>query len=472
MILSPARWYALAWQSRLAALIPLQLFQGLYLPVLTPFLSLLFWFASGLLFLALFPPAGAAARRSFFLSLLLFVLSPLLLGRIYYQGAGIGENAALCCFLLGTLYTVRKTRLLSFFAAVALFTFSLGVNPCILNTFWTLLLLLLLTSLITREDRHIFQYCCAFGVALLLYLVAVKLLIPARPFYNNQVAGAGAFLKNILPQLKASLAYFWQTQPPMNRLFKIVFSLICLGGFAALLARPKRGRRVRLLFSVSLPRDSVFLRLVLILLLVLTHNISAYVSGDAIANTFNLRMDYYSVPFLLSFCALAVLGSPGLTGRLFAAAAAVLVVLSMGADVRALQVWKISIDDDILYANRMLARIEASPGFDAARSWRILALGERPAIGERFWQGYQRRSLELQRAQHLGRNFAEVFNYIAPQLKISNFTGERPELCARHKAFLDAAPAWPSPGSLKVEGEEGLILVVLDRAAARRYCVR
>ncbi|MBD5558696.1 MAG: hypothetical protein HDQ92_09190, partial [Desulfovibrio sp.] len=304
------------------------------------------------------------------------------------------------------------------------------------------------------------------------YLVAVKLLIPARPFYNNQVAGAGAFLKNILPQLKASLAYFWQTQPSMNRLFKIVFSLICLGGFAALLARPKRGRRVRLLFSVPLPRDSVFLRLVLILLLVLTNNISAYVSGDAIANTFNLRMDYYSVPFLLSFCALAVLGSPGLAGRLFAAAAAVLVVLSMGADVRALQVWKISIDDDILYANRMLARIEASPGFDAARSWRILALGERPAFGERFWQGYQRRSLELQRAQHLGRNFAEVFNYIAPQLKISNFTGERPELCARHKAFLDAAPAWPSPGSLRVEGEEGLILVVLDRAAARRYCAR
>lgn len=472
MIFSPARWYSLAWQSRPAALIPLQVSQGLYLPVLTPFLSLLFWFASGLLFLSLFPPSGPAARRSFFLTLLLFVLSPTLLGRIYYQGAGIGENAALCCFLLGTVYAARKRRLVPFLAAVALFTFSLGVNPCILNTFWTLLLLLLLSSLITREDCNIFPYCCAFALALLFYLAAVKLLIPARPFYNNQLAGAEAFLKNILPQVKASLAYFWQTQPPMNRLFKVLFSLICLGGFAALLARPKRVRRVRLLFSVPLPQDSVFLRLLLILLLVLTHNLSAYVSGDAIANTFNLRMDYYSVPFLLSFCALAVLRSPGLAGRLFAGAAALLVILSMGADLRALQVWKISIDDDLFYANRMLARIEAAPGFDAGRSWRILALGERPAFGERFWQGYQRRSLELQRAQHLGRNFAQVFNYIAPQLKISNFTGDRAELCARHKSFLDAAPAWPHPGSLRVLGEEELILVVLDRGAARRYCAR
>lgn len=100
----------------------------------------------------------------------------------------------------------------------------------------------------------------------------------------------------------------------------------------------------------------------------------------------------------------------------------------------------------------------------------MLALGERPAFGERFWLGYQRRSLELQRAQHLERNFAEVFNYIAPQLKISNFTGERPQLCARHKAFLDTAPAWPALGSLRIVRDDNLILVVLDENASRRYC--
>ncbi|MBD5627076.1 MAG: hypothetical protein HDQ90_06295, partial [Desulfovibrio sp.] len=210
----------------------------------------------------------------------------------------------------------------------------------------------------------------------------------------------------------------------------------------------------------------------LMALLLVTANVSAYVSGDATANTFNLRMDYYSVPFLLAFCALTVLQLPGLPGRLFTGTAAVLVVLSMGADVRALQVWKLSVDDDLFYANRMLARIEAAPAFDAGHAWRVLPLGERPAFGERFWQGYRHRSLELQRPQHLGRNFAEVFNYIAPQLNISNFAGGRGEVCARHKAFLERAPAWPKPGSLLIDGETGLILVVLEEKAARGYCPR
>lgn len=301
----------------------------------------------------------------------------------------------------------------------------------------------------------------------------IKFVLPVQPFYNNPLAGAGAFLKNLLPQLKASVACFWQTQPPMNGLFKALFSCICLGGFVLLLARPEKAAARTTPHAPGRPPVGVFgLRLLLIAALVLTNNVAAYISGDASANTLNLRMDYYSQPFLLSFCATVALGAGGLWGRLCTAAAALLVILSMGSDARALQVWKITIDADLFYANRMLARMEAAPAFDVGRSWRVLALGERPALGNRFWRGYGHGTLELQRPQHLGRNFAEVFNYIAPQLKISNFTGERAEVCARHRAFLEQAPAWPKPGSLRIDAEAGLIVLVLEEKAARPYCAR
>ena len=474
MIFSPALGYAKTWQSRPFAFLPLQLWQGFYLPVLTPFFSLLAWFAAGLLFLLLLPASQEMRGRCFFLALLLFVLYPTLLGRLYYEGAGIGENVALCGFLLGANFCVHDRGRISFLLAVALFGFALGVNQCIINTFWTLLLILLLCAPASAEKASLLRYGGAFAAALVIYLLMIKFVLPVQPFYNNQMAGAQAFLHNLLPELKASVAYFWQTQPPMNRLFKILFSLICLGAFVRLLACPKKtsGQRHGRFSALSGPKAGFALRLVLIAALVLTHNVAAYVSGDALANTFNLRMDYYSMPFLLAFCATVVLGMGGLGCRVFTAAAALLVVLSMGSDVRALQVWKISIDDDILYANRMLARIEASPDFAAGKAWRVLALGERPVFGNRFWAGYDRFSLELQRPMHLGRNFPDVFNYIAPNLKLSTYKGEPREVCATQRAFLELAPAWPHPGSLKVLGEEGLILVVLDRAAARRYCAR
>lgn len=474
MILSPVVGHAKTWQSRPFAFMPLQVWQGFYLPVLAPLSSLLAYFAAGVLFLTLVPASRALGGGAFFLALLLFALSPTLLGRLYYEGAGLGENVALCCFLLGAAFCLHHTGRISFLLAVALFGFALGVNQCIINTFWTLLLLLGLSAPSDGEKTRFLRYGGAFAAALVIYLLMIKFVLPVQTFYNNQLAGADAFLKNLLPQLKASVAYFWQTQPPMNRLFKVLFSLICLTGFVCLLARPGRrpGGDVRPHARPALPGAGFAPRLLAVVALVLTGNAAAYLSGDASANTFNLRMDYYSVPFILCFCATAALGLPGLWGRLLKAAAALLVILSMGADARALQVWKITIDDDILYANRMLARIEASPDFAAERPWRVLALGERPNFGAPFWRGYDHASLELQRPLHLERNFAEVFNYIAPNLNLSPFRGDRAALCATQRAFLDAAPAWPAPGSLRVLGEEGLILVVLERAAARRYCSR
>lgn len=466
-------WSALAWVGRPFCMLPLQVWQGFYIPVLTPVVSLGAYFCAGVLFLALFS-SGKSSPRVFFLALLLFLLNPVLLGRIYYEGAAIGENIALCGFFLAINFLVYDKDRKSFLLAVLLFGFALGVNQCIINTFWTVLLILALYELLIPSDFNIFRYCCAFAVALAIYLIVIKFLYPVRPFYNTQLASPDVFLKNFLPQLKASVAYFWETQPPMNRLFKMLFSLICLGAFARLLACPKKtfGLRHGRFSAFFGPKTGFALRLLLIAALVLTNNAVAYVSGYAIANTFNLRIDYYSIPCILGFCAVVALGLPGFWGRVFTAAAALLVILSMGSDVRALQVWKISIDDDLLYANRMLARIEASPEFDAGKAWRVLALGERPVFGNRFWPGYDRFSLELQRSMHLGRNFPDVFNYIAPNLKLSPYTGEPGEVCAKNRPFLDAAPAWPSPDSLRVLREEGLILVVLDRAAARRYCAR
>lgn len=474
MVFKPYSWSAKAWQSRPFALIPLQLSQGFYLPVLTPVISLFAYFGAGVLFLALFT-GDISNRRVFFLTLLLFLLYPTLLGRIYYEGAGIGENVALFCFLLGVNCALYCKGILSFFICVMLFTFSLGVNQCIINSFWTIFLIIVLYYINNKYNILnicVRRYCGGFLVALCIYLVFIKIIIPDTNNYNNQIGTLKAVFENLLPQLKASLGYFWQAQPPMNVFFKALFTLICIGGFWKLITCADISIHKQVILYLS-PAARRAIRIILILLLIMTNNVSAYVSGLETASTFNLRIDYYSIPFILSFCAFAALEFRGLRGHLFTAAAVLLVVLSMGSDVRALQVWKISIDDDILYANRMLARIEAAPEFDAGRSWRMLALGERPVFSRRFYSGYKHTSLELQRPMHLGGyNFAHVFNYIAPNLNISNFWGDAKKVCAQNRDFLDTAPAWPKPGSLRIDSEQGLILVVLDTAAARRYCPR
>ncbi|MBD5626503.1 MAG: hypothetical protein HDQ90_03240, partial [Desulfovibrio sp.] len=119
------------------------------------------------------------------------------------------------------------------------------MNQCIINTFWTLLLLLLLDPRKAARPRNMVCYCCAFALALGLYLLLIKAAVPDSPFYNNRVAGWPRFAGNLLPQLKASLAWFWEGQPPMNGVFKAFFSLLCLGAFGRLLLAPAPGRGAR-----------------------------------------------------------------------------------------------------------------------------------------------------------------------------------------------------------------------------------
>lgn len=188
MIFSPVLGYAKTWQSRPFAFLPLQVWQGFYLPVLTPFFSLLAYFCAGVLFLTLLPVSRDLRGWAFCLALLLFVLSPTLLGRLYYEGAGLGENVALCGFLLGANFCVHDRGRKSLLLAVALFVFSLGVNQCIVNTFWTVLLILLLSVPSSVEKVHFLRYAGAFAVALVIYLIMIKCVLPVQTFYNNQIA--------------------------------------------------------------------------------------------------------------------------------------------------------------------------------------------------------------------------------------------------------------------------------------------
>lgn len=468
-------WNCMTDSGRPFAQLPLALLEGgVFLPLLGPMLSLCAWFASGVLFLLLFriPTTGKA---TFFFAASLLALSPILIGRIYYEAADLAVTCGMFFFSLGAWLSARGTGKTSFFAAVLLFFYTFGSHPCFLNTAWVVLLWLLILNSIYHLENKIHRYAGALCISLPMYYIFVKLILHIPTAYNNHFGSLSNIFSAFAAHLELSALYPFLTQPPMGLGYKSLYALFF---FSCLL----------ILFKKSIQRPLASLRsgqavlawlrpggrpftVLLIAFLYLFHNPSGYLSAAPIAFTTQMRMDFFSVPLITGICALIFIDRitrTGLGKKIGYSLATVFILLSVCADLRATQVWWITLQDDILYSNRLLMRIEAQPGFDASKRWQYLQLGDRPVFGTRFFRNFKLRTLELQRPMNLSRNQEWVFHYIAPNLQIVYPSMKRDDICKKYGHFLANTEPYPKQSSILVD--DGLIIVTLDQQTARAYC--
>lgn len=475
-IIEGTKWYYHHYCGRPFEQFPVALLQGgFYLPVLGPLLSLCAWFAAGIIFLTLFEIPGAG-RPAFFYAASLFSLSPVLIGRLYYEAAELGGTCGMLALSLGAWLSAKGSGKKSLVAAALLIFYALGSNPSFISTLWVVLLLMLLLNSVYKLGNNVTRYVCASGIGLGMYFILVKVILTMPRYYNNHLGSISEILGAFLPMLKRSALYPFVTQPPMGWEYKTLYALFFFGSMLILIIRSPH-RSLPSFKSMTSIREYLMegggrlLTILLLACLYLFNNTSGYLSGNLVAGPTQMRIDFFTIPLILAISVYICINSvlrTRLAKSIVYFLALIFILLSVGADLRATQVWWITLQDDILYSNRLLMRIEAQPGFDAAKRWQYLQLGDRPTFSHRFFKNIKGYTLELQRPMHINSNKYRIFNYIAPNLQIVGTSLSRKDICARHEQFFATTEAYPKPNSLLVE--DGLIIVTLDERAARSYC--
>ena len=476
-IIEGTKWYFHQYIGRVFEQLPVALLQGgFYLPVLGPLLSLCAWFAAGIIFLGLFEIPGAG-RPAFFYAASLFSLCPVLIGRLYYEAAELGGTCGMLALSLGAWLSAKGSGKKSLVAGALLIFYALGSNPSFISTIWVVLLLMLLLNSVSKLGNNVTRYVYASGIGIAMYFILVKVILTMPKYYNNQLGSISEILKAFLPLLKQSALYPFMTQPPMGWGYKSLYALFFFGSMIILIMRSEH-RPLPSFKSITSIREYLagggrLLTILLLVCLYLFHNTSGYLSGNLWAGTSQMRIDFFTIPLILAISVYVCINSvirSRLAKSIVCFLASIFIFLSVVADLRATQVWWITIQDDILYSNRLLMRIEAQPGFDASKRWQYLQLGDRPIFSHRFFKNIKGNTLELQRPMHINSTKHRIFNYIAPNLQIEGTKLSRKDICARYEHFLATTEAYPKPNSLLVADD--LIIVTLDEKVARAYCAR
>lgn len=399
-------WYGHSYDARPLSDVAIQLTEGSYIAIITPFISFIFFILSAILFI--FSLEEECDKKRFLLSVLIFVLYPTLLGRIYYEGAGIGNNFGLLCTISGFyLYNVLVNKKFKFIIPIILFTIGLLVCEISINTIFCMIIFYIFLN----KKYKILDMLSFIVIPSLAYFIIIKFFGLYGTGYNNTLPSTYIILNNIVNCFKAHLNILYKTQPPMDKNFKIVFCAIIL--------------YFTFLNTINIRKNIlIFIKKVfLIFILLFFHNISAYASANIVAYPSNFRIDYYAVPLIYSFITYNILTKKELNKLINILKTFVIIYaifLCSVSDCRAIYIWKNSICNDMLYCNRILNIIESNENFNPLKNYKIIQIGDRPVWSNKYYNNYDMYTLELQRPFNVGNNAAQMFMFISPNYNFTN----------------------------------------------------
>jgi len=444
-------WHGHSLVARPLSDVAIQLTQGLYISVITPFISLLLFFISAVLFVFLFIKKHDSEVKIFFF-VLSFVLYPTLIGRMYYEGACIGHNLAMVVLLIGCHTILFSNKKIYIILSTICFYFVLSCSQVFINTIWTIFLLMIAFSIISNKDINFRGFIISNVISVIAYFGTIKLFGLYGKGYNTTLATTGEFLGSFIKCLSSHIDIFYKTQPPFIMLEKIILIIIaCIAIFNIIkLANSKKKKIILLLCFV---------------LLFISHNPSGYISGRATAHSGQLRIDYHSIPLIFSF--LVIFCFNFRMRKIYIVTCSVLVFLLAVSDCRALQIWKTLLDREQFYCNRLISRIEMNINFDIKKSYNYIQIGNRPSHSESLIKKHKIRTLELQRPFHHGGNQEGMLKYINPYLKIKSVNGKsKIDAVYKYKEKLSNAKAYPSKDSIFIIDNN--IFVILDLNELKR----
>lgn len=287
--------------------------------------------------------------------------------------------------------------------------------------------------------------------------------------YNIQLIQASAIPAKIIPTIKHSFEVLHWTSPVMSQtMLRLLLGLVILGFISGALhifmEKKSLSRKiVKMIFFAALFCGTIAATQTVFLLA------QSYADFG--------RVLFFSMPYLYAFCLALILGwGKPLIRNIAVVLLIPLFFMFVTSDMHAQKAWKLSFDAEIMRVNRMLDRIEQTPGFNPNKQYTYIQVGEiQPNMAQKFFYVKHKVYFELATYAYFPgwRSGDELtFYYPKPFVKQAYNTyswaaagklENNAKLQQAVKECKDAfagMEAWPSPQSVRIVDET--IIVVWD----------
>lgn len=309
-------------------------------------------------------------------------------------------------------------------------------------------------------------FACVIYKAVLIYLDKMGRLLD---MYTIKSLPLGQLPQRFIECIKACVVqlydYNFIFMPFLTELFTVLLIILCC----------------YLLFSA----DKKSLKTKIIQFAILFATLFVTKTAALIADTpcfYEPRIDFYGLLYfrVLIVAALFIAVKEIEIKRIVAALCALIIAISAINDFNALRIWKISIDGERMFWNRLLARVETTEGFNVNRKYNLIQLGQPKSLREK----------NLAEISYNPKYTAALMTFSndpvwAPFVSIQNFYpvnfvekslgsiySYKDEEFLRvinkfnNKGILSKAKPWPDKNSIFIEGND--ILVVIDENELNR----
>lgn len=435
-------------------------FSGQVLPLLNNMVSFSALALSGVLLARYWHITNSTFKNTLFSSFIA-VLPYTLVWLFYAKDSLINLSLPLLAISGLTLVDREKTvkKLSYHIMAILLFYFCLASYASVINLLTVCILGEMLisyldgrniTSLIKQKILPVLD----ITIALLLFKLTLSLTTVSSE-YNTQVIPFDIWPQKLATTCQAMLLQWVVPLPFIDIVYKLCLLMLCLWG---MIIAFYHGGIKRILGALILIIACLFCSKLAYFLADERGHILAQMEDFAFVG----RLDFYGLAYLYGLgLALIMKFAKGYIYKIGIAFAMIITFMSIVRDMYAQKVWKLGFDAEMKVHERMVARIEQQPQFQAKQKYRLLQIGSlslrknyyREQTGEETSLDLLTTSFTPQYMSHI------VYNFYYPE-DIFYQNASVKDLSSKGKEFLkNQAQVWPQAPSIYIDND--IIIVVL-----------
>lgn len=417
------------------------LFAGQVLPLLNTIIALAL-LAVGTTFLTTYWQIERPSAK-FFIALLP-VLSPFILGWLYFPINILGNFAAVPLVVVGLICTEKEGSRFKIISIIC-FLLALGVYPSVLEM---TIICFCFRHILNPNKKAIYQSAIFIFLSLILFKVILYFLTQAGviygSYYNVQSANPADMLQRLPETCKIAINQLWHTVPFMPQSYKMCTLLMVI---------------LSLLISM---RHKQTLLLWCVAFLATVASVALSTVPDEVA--FMPRINFYGLNFFYAGTAAVLLQQNKLWRNLGYAFSALCLFLSVNQNLYAQKVWNLGKNAEEQLVERISSRIEQK-----SKHYPLIPVfaGELPLRPRYYSEISHHKSPYVLNASFLIRHIPSgMFNFYAPQdyfTKQAQISGISPEMFS----FLqNASRPWPAEEGVYIDNSYAIILITTEGISA------
>jgi hypothetical protein len=418
---------------------------------------------------------------------LLFVLQPYTISYLFFVGEVPAFMQLGFFVLLGFIFgdkvlgTDSKKEKAGYILFSALwFWFAIGVYPVVVSTIAVIFIGKIIVDFISNKNQdkntiriipqHIWTIVSII-IAVCFHLTAISLLKETGVYevnYNTTTLALHDIPFRIFSTLKASFTYLLSyRQPFFPESFTLVFTALFLTSLSAVgtgILRSRKPLKIRIF--------NVVLSLILFCAVLFFSFISNLITtADTL---FQSRIDFFGIAYFHILIVITLFQHNFKFIRNISLLACILLIHISGiSDFYAMKVWKLGFEAEKMEWNRIIARIETTPGFQNDRDYRVIVLGTTRAYRPYFYSGESYAAGDLLTDSYMagwGTSQILMFYTFTSHSKDGAWSqvltrdsppGEIKDIISEIPREIEKVQVWPSTDSIIIKDD--LILIVLDK---------